>query len=143
MRIPTGWPLRRSRLGHLMFPCELGISARSAAVSAIVVLAVFAIAGTALDAILYRSLLVGVHDATAGRVRDIAEALQSDSTDRLNKTLLATDHHVVAIQLIGPAGRVVERSGLAPETPLVPSPTSTSGYAAACPMMRFPMTTCG
>jgi hypothetical protein len=38
VRTPTVWPLRRSRLGHLMSPCELGISARSAAVSAVLML---------------------------------------------------------------------------------------------------------
>ncbi|MCV7329430.1 HAMP domain-containing sensor histidine kinase [Mycobacterium cookii] len=99
---------------------SIGISARSAAVSGIVVLVAFAVASVALDALLYRSLLVGVDDATAGRVRNIAEALQSGSAADLNRDLLTTNHHIVAIQLIAPDGRMLERSGLAPETPLVP-----------------------
>ena len=74
----------------------------------------------ALDAVLYRSLLVGVDDATTGRVRDIAEALQSGATAELNRDLLTTNRHVVAVQLIAPDGKLVQRSGSAPETPLVP-----------------------
>lgn len=120
MQVSTVWSLRRSGLKRLLSPANFGISARSAAVSAIVVLVAFAFAGAALDAVLYRSLLVGVDDATAGRVRDIAEALQSDATGELNKDLLATNRHVVAVQLVAPDGKVVQRSGLAPETPLVP-----------------------
>ncbi len=114
-----GRPFRRSgrvrpwRLGHL------GISARSAAVSAIVVLCALGLAGAGLDAILYRSLLGGVDYATAERVRDIAKALQSDSFDDLDNALLHTDQRVVATQLLGPDGNVVKRSGSAPKTPLV------------------------
>jgi len=114
------WPFPRSGLAPWVLRRNFGISARSAAVSAIVVLVAFAFAGAGLDAILYRSLLGGVDDATAGRVRGIADALQSDSLDDLNGALLSTDQRVVAIQLIGPDGRVVERSGSAPETPLIP-----------------------
>ncbi len=114
------WPLRRGRVGRLPSPRNLGISARSAAVSGIVVLLAFAFAGGALDAILYRSLLVDVDDATTARVRSIVEALQSNSTDELHRELLSTNHHVVATQLIAPDGRVVERAGSAPATPLVP-----------------------
>lgn len=99
---------------------HLGISARSAAVSAVVVLSALALAGAGLDAILYRSLLAGVDDATAARVRDISAALRSDSLDDLDSALLTTDERVVAIQVIAPDGKVVRRSGLAPTTPLVP-----------------------
>jgi signal transduction histidine kinase len=113
-------PPRRTGLGRLVPPGSLGISARSATVSALVVLLAFAIAGAALDAILYRSLLVGVDDATASRVRDIVEAIRAEPGGDVSKALLTTDRHVVAIQLIAPDGRVVERSGLAPDTPLIP-----------------------
>lgn len=109
---------RRGRLRPRRLP-HLGISARSAAVSAIVVLCALAIAGAGLDAILYRSLLAGVDYATAERVRDITKALQADSFDDLDNALLHTDQRVVATQLIGPDGTVVRRSGSAPKTPLV------------------------
>jgi signal transduction histidine kinase len=88
-------------------------------VSAIVVLSAFTFASAGLDAILYRSLLAGVDDATAARVRNIAAALRSDSLE-LNGALLTTDQRVVAIQLIAPDGKVVARSGSAPKTPLIP-----------------------
>ncbi|WP_436971811.1 ATP-binding protein [Mycobacterium colombiense] len=121
VRISGVWPFRRSgrvgpwRLGHL------GISARSAAVSAIVVLCALGVAGAGLDAILYRTLLSGVDYAAAERVRDITKALQSDSAEDLDNHLLITDQRVVAIQLLGPDGNVVKRSGSAPKTPLVPA----------------------
>lgn len=99
---------------------HLGISARSAAVSAIVVLCALTVAGAGLDGILYRSLLSGVDYASGERVRDIAKALQAGSPDELDNALLSTDQRVVATQLIGPDGTVVKRSGAAPKTPLVP-----------------------
>ncbi|HUH69654.1 MAG TPA: HAMP domain-containing sensor histidine kinase [Mycobacterium sp.] len=114
------WPFRRSGLVRSVCPPNLGISARSAAVSAVVVLFALTFAGAGLDAILYRSLLASVDDATAGRVRDIAEALQSNSLNDLDSALLRTNQRVVAVQVIAPDGKVVERSGSAPKTPLVP-----------------------
>ncbi|GFG96610.1 two-component sensor histidine kinase [Mycobacterium timonense] len=99
---------------------RLGISARSAAVSAIVVFCALAVAGAGLDVILYRSLLADVDYASAERVRDISKALASDSFGTLDNALLTTDQRVVAAQVIGPDGTVVQRSGLAPATPLVP-----------------------
>lgn len=101
-------------------PGNLGIPARSAAVSAIVVLVGLAFAGAGLDAILYRSLLAGVDDASAGRVRDIAQVLQTNSVNALGSDLLTTDQRVVAIQVIAPDGKVARRSGSAPQTPLLP-----------------------
>jgi signal transduction histidine kinase len=99
----------------------LGIAARSAAVSAVVVFVAFALAGAGLDVVLYRTLLAGVDDATAARVRHIAVALQSHPINDLDGALLATDQQVIAIQLIDRDGRVVARSGAAPGTPLVPT----------------------
>ena len=113
-------PLRRSELAHLMRLPNLGISTRSAAISAVVVLVALTFAGAGLDLILYRSLLAGVDDATAGRVRHIVDALHSDSPDDLDSTLLTTNQRVVAIQVVAPNGKVVKRSGSAPATPLVP-----------------------
>jgi signal transduction histidine kinase len=117
----SSWPLRRREFVRVMRLPSLGISARSAATSAVVVLVALAFAGAAFDLILYRSLLAGVDDATAGRVRTIVDALHSDSPDKLDSALFATNQRVVAIQLITPEGRVVKRAGSAPATPLVPT----------------------
>jgi signal transduction histidine kinase len=116
----SSWPLRRSELARVMRLPNLGISARSAATSAVVVLVAFAFAGAAFDLILYRTLLAGVDDATAGRARTIVDALHSGSPDELDSALLATTQRVVAIQLIAPDGTVVKRAGSAPATPLIP-----------------------
>jgi signal transduction histidine kinase len=99
---------------------NLGISARSAAVSALVVFVALAFAGAGLEAVLYRSLLAGVDDAAAGRVGNIAEALLSEPIDDLESDLFSIDQRVVAVQLIGPDGNVMRRSGSAPERPLIP-----------------------
>jgi signal transduction histidine kinase len=114
------WPLRERGLLRSAWPPTLGIAARSAAVSAAVVLVAFAVAGAALDVMLYRLLLASVDDATASRVSAITEALQANSLNDLDSSLLATDQRVVAIQLIDPGGKVVRRAGAAPETPLLP-----------------------
>lgn len=104
-------------------PRYWGISARSAMVSGTVVLVALAIAGSGLAIVLYRSLLAGVDDAAAGRVRDVVAALQFDSADQLDTALLATDQRVVAVQLIDNSGTVVARSQSAPATPLLPADT--------------------
>src|SRR5690348_1983350 len=114
------WRLRRRELARLLRLPSWGIAARSAAISAVVVLVTLTFAGAALDLILYRSLLTGVDDATAGRVRVMVGALHSDSPNDLDSTLLTTSQRVVAIQLIAPDGNVVKRSGAAPATPLIP-----------------------
>jgi hypothetical protein len=63
--------------------------------------------------------LAGVDDATAGRVRNIAVALNTTAPDALDTALLTTTQRVIAIQLVGPNGNVVKRAGSAPVTPLV------------------------
>src|SRR3954468_13908361 len=115
------WPFRRNQPMRAAWRPNLGIAARSAAVSAGVVFVAFALAGAGLDVVLYRTLLAGVDDATAARVRHIAVALQSHPINDLDGALLATDQQVIAIQLIDRDGRVVARSGAAPGTPLVPT----------------------
>ncbi|MGH3967816.1 MAG: two-component sensor histidine kinase, partial [Mycobacterium sp.] len=114
------WPLRRDGSVRSVRLPNLGVPARSAAVSAIVVLVALSLAGAVLDAILYRSLLDAVDDATAARVRNIVEELQSEPPGGLDSALLATDQHVVAVQLIAPDGKVISRSGLAPDSALIP-----------------------
>ena len=120
MGVSAVGPFRRSRIARWLRPANLGISARSAAVSAIVVLVALAVAGGGFVAILYQWLLGGVDDATAGRVRHIVEALQSESPDNLDRDLLTTNQRVVAIQVIAPDGKVIARAGSAPGTPIIP-----------------------
>jgi signal transduction histidine kinase len=99
---------------------RLGIPARSATVSAVAVLVALTLAGSVLDLVLYRYLLAGVDDATAGRVRNIVGALHTSSPNDLDHELLTTNQRIIAIQLVGPNGDVVKRVGEAPATPLVP-----------------------
>ncbi|MCV7422097.1 HAMP domain-containing histidine kinase [Mycobacterium yunnanensis] len=100
-------------------PRYWGISARSAFVSATVVLMALVVAGSGLAIVLYRSLLSGVDDAASGRVRDVVAALQFDTAAELDAALVSTDQRIVAVQVIGPDGTVVQRSPTAPATPLV------------------------
>ncbi|BAX94378.1 sensor histidine kinase [Mycobacterium shigaense] len=88
--------------------------------AAIVALLALSLAGAILVAILYRSLLDAVDDATEARVRSIVEELHSEPPGRLDSALLATDQHVVAVQVIAPDGKVISRSGLASNNALIP-----------------------
>jgi signal transduction histidine kinase len=110
---------RRDALMRLRRRAGLGISARSATVSAVAVLVALTLAGAVLDVALYRFMLAGVDDATGNRVRSIVGALHTESPEDLDPTLLTTNQRVVAIQLVGPSGDVVRRVGAAPATPLV------------------------
>lgn len=108
-------------------PRYWGISARSAFVSATVVLVAFVVAGAGLALILYRSLLAGVDDAAAARVGDVVEALHTDTATELDGTLTGTDQRIVAVQVIDSTGIVVRRSASAPQVPLVdPSSIGTA-----------------
>ncbi|WP_319450214.1 MULTISPECIES: HAMP domain-containing sensor histidine kinase [unclassified Mycobacterium] len=100
-------------------PRYWGISARSAFVSASVVLVAVLVAGAGLAFILYRSLLSGVDDAAAGRVRDIVAALQYDTAAELDAALITTDQRIVAVQVIGSSGDVIQHSQSAPGPPLL------------------------
>ncbi|MUL49723.1 HAMP domain-containing protein [Mycobacterium sp. CBMA293] len=100
-------------------PRHWGIPARSAVLSASVVLIALAIAGAGLIAVLSSTLLTAVDDASAERVRNVASALRDDSPTELDNALLTSDQRVVAVQVIDSAGRVVRRSPDAPTTPLI------------------------
>jgi signal transduction histidine kinase len=104
-------------------PRYWGISARSAFVSVSVVLVALVVAGSGLALILYRSLLVGVDDAAAGRVRDIVAALQFDTATELDAALVMTDQRIVAVQVIDRHGGVIQRSQGTPDTPLIATDT--------------------
>ena len=108
-------------------PRSWGIAARSAFVSAMVVLVALTIAGAGLVFVLYRSLLSGLDDGAARRVDDIAAGLQTDSPADLDASLLATDQRIVAVQIIDTAGQVIRRSGSAPATPIVAPSAVGSG----------------
>src|SRR5258707_10359214 len=88
------------RHAHWMLPRTWGISVRSAVVTASIVLVAVALASACLLGILYYSLLAGIDEAAAGRVRDIVAALQFDEPHDLDAALLATDQRILAVQLI-------------------------------------------
>ncbi len=114
-------------------PRYWGISARSAFVSASVVLVALMVAGAGLAIILYRSLLSGVDDAAAGRVRDVVAALQFDTAKELDAALVTTDQRIVAVQVIDRSGAVIRRSQSAPDTPLVAPETIGATLQFALP----------
>jgi len=103
-----------------MRPANWGISTRSAVLSAAVVFFAVLVAGVGLVFVLYRTLLSSVDDAAAGRVRDTVAALNFDTAAELDGSLLTTDQRVVAVQIIGADGRVLQHSDSAPDTPLLP-----------------------
>ena len=114
-------------------PRYWGISARSAFVSATVVLVALLVAGSGLAIVLYRSLLSGVDEAASGRVRDVVAALQFDTAKELDAALLSTDQRIVVVQVIDQAGTVVQHSPTAPTTPLVAPDTIGTRLRAGLP----------
>ncbi|WP_293241075.1 HAMP domain-containing sensor histidine kinase [Mycolicibacterium sp.] len=115
-----------------------GISARSAFVSATVVLVALVVAGSGLAIVLYRSLLSGVDEAASGRVRDVVAALQFDTARELDAALVSTDQRIVAVQVIDRDGAVIQRSPSAPDTPLVAPGTIGAMLQAGLPDYASP-----
>jgi signal transduction histidine kinase len=121
------------RIAARLRPRHWGIAARSAFVSAFVVLVAMTIVGVALCGVLYRSLLSAVDDAATERLREIAAGLQSDSPAELDTSLLAAGEHIVAVQIVNSTGAVIQRSSSAPGTPLVPTSTVGSEVRSGIP----------
>jgi signal transduction histidine kinase len=111
-------PLRR--LAGTLNPRRWGFPARSAAVSATVVFVALTVAGVGLIAVLYHSLLRGVDDVTAGRVRDLVADLEDDDPNVIEGSQLQTNGRVAMVQVVARDGKVLVRSDSAPSTPLVP-----------------------
>ncbi len=115
-----------------------GISARSAFVAATVVFVALAVAGAALAAVLYRTMLAGLDSAAAARVTEVATALRSDGESGLADDLLRTDERIVAVQVMNAGGSVVARSASAPDTPLVPMADISDGLHIGMPEQASP-----
>jgi signal transduction histidine kinase len=103
----------------LLRPRVWTISARSALVSATVILVALILAAAILLPVLYFALLSAVDDAAVGRLQDITKALESETTPDLDPPLLATGQRIVAVQILDGAGHPVARSNSAPMRPLV------------------------
>jgi len=97
-----------------------GISARSALAAATVVFVALGIAGVALAAVLYRTMLSGIDSAAAARVSEVADQVVTAGPDSVEAVDLQTDERIVAVQVIASDGTVVRRSESAPLTPLIP-----------------------
>lgn len=102
-----------------MHPRAWSISARSALVSATVILVALTVAGAILLLVLYFALISAADDAAASRLRDMAKTLQSETTPDIDPPLLATDQRIVAVQILDGAGHSVASSSSTPEPPMV------------------------
>jgi signal transduction histidine kinase len=107
-------------------PGNWSMSARSAVMSAAVVLIAVTIVGVGLIAVLYHSLLKGVDESAAGRVRDIVAGLSEDSPADLDGGLLNDDPRIASVQIVNLDGTVNRRTASAPDTPLLPLGDVTS-----------------
>ncbi|MDT5325022.1 MAG: hypothetical protein QOF25_2174 [Mycobacterium sp.] len=115
-----------------------GISARSAFVAASVVFVVLGIAGAGLAVVLYRTMLSGVDSAAAGRISEIADAVQTAGAAGVEPALLQTDQRIVAVQVIRADGSVVRRSASAPDVPLLPLAGVSGGPHIGMPEQTSP-----
>ncbi|MEE6136560.1 ATP-binding protein [Mycobacterium sp. 050128] len=107
------------RTPTLLHPRAWSISARSALVSATVILVALIMAGAVLLLVLHFALISAADDAARSRLRDIARTLQSETTPDIDPPLLATDQRIVAVQIIDGAGHSVASSSSTPEPPMV------------------------
>jgi signal transduction histidine kinase len=121
-------------LSKRLSPGFWGISAQSAVVSATVVLVAVIIVGVGMVAVLHHSLIKGVDDAAASRVRDIAAGLSSDSPAELDGGLLIDDQRIASVQIVDLDGTVNQRSASAPDTPLVPVSDVTTSLRSGMPV---------
>nr|BBX80158.1 two-component sensor histidine kinase [Mycobacterium florentinum] len=103
----------------LLHPRAWSISARSALVSATVILVALSMAGAILLLVLYFALISAADDAAASRLRDIAKTLQAETTPDIDPPLLATDQRIVAVQILDGAGHPVATSSSTPEPPML------------------------
>jgi signal transduction histidine kinase len=110
-----------------------GIAARSALVSAVVVLAGLLIVGSASAVLLYRVMCADVDNAAVARAQAVAAVLAGEPPDEVDSVLLATDHRIVAVQVADSTGAVVRRSDAAPKTPLIPLQGSDSRVGVLAP----------
>lgn len=101
-------------------PGNWGISARSAFVAASVVFVALGVTGMVLAGVLYRSMLSEVDNAAAARVARAAAVIAARGPAALDAELLTTDTRVLAVQIIGADGMVLQRSPGAPPSPLIP-----------------------
>ena len=119
---PTGEAVRPSRWRPLVARWvpfrRWGIPARAALVSGAVVLLALSFTAASLLALLYLTLIRTVDVAAANRVHDIATALQAESPNDLGSRLLASNNHVMLVQLVDSSGTVIVRSDEAPASPL-------------------------
>jgi signal transduction histidine kinase len=103
----------------LLHPRAWSISARSALVSATVILVALTVAGATLLLVLHFALISAADDAAASRLRDIAKTLQTVGTPDLDPPLMATDQRIVAVQVLDGAGHTVASSSPVPEPPML------------------------
>jgi signal transduction histidine kinase len=119
-------------------PRNWGIAARSASVSATVVLVALVVAGGGLMVVLDRSLTASIDAAAAARLQDVAAGLQTDTAGELDARLLAIDQRIVAVQVIDATGAVIARSPSTPGTPLVPIDMAGSKPRVGIPANAVP-----
>ena len=100
-------------------PKRWSVRAKSAVAAAVVVSVCFAIASGLLLLVLYRSLETTAQDAAAARADQIRVQLETDSPTELDRSLLATDSQIGAVQIVDDTGAVLAASNGAPARPLV------------------------
>jgi signal transduction histidine kinase len=101
---------------------------QSSLIVAVLVTAGLGAAAFALIYMLYRSMLFASDDFATGRLRQISTQLMLDTPAELDRSVLATDTRVRAIQIIDSAGRVVQAAPITATSPLTtvrPAPGDT------------------
>ncbi|NMN99038.1 sensor histidine kinase [Antrihabitans stalactiti] len=100
-------------------PMRWSVRAKSAVAAAFVVSVCFAVASGLLLLVLYRSLGTTAQDAATARADQIRVQLETDSPTEIDRSSLATDSQIGAVQIVDDTGAVLAASNGAPTRPLV------------------------
>lgn len=109
-------------------PSQWTVRARTTVASTVVVTLCLMLAGGALLLVLFRSLETSARASADARAVQLIEQLQTDAPADLDRSTLATDSQVGAVQVVDGTGKIVAQSAGSPSAPLSPltvAPTST------------------
>ena len=99
-------------------PSRWTVRMRTSVAATLVVTVCLVLAGGALLFVLFQSLETSARSAADARAHQLADQLQSDTYQDLDRSMLATDSLVGVVQIVEPGGRLVAQSAGSPPAPL-------------------------
>jgi signal transduction histidine kinase len=129
-------------------PSRWTVRMRTSVAATLVVTLCLVLAGVALLFLLFQSLETSARSAADARAHQLADQLESDTHEDLDRSMLATDSLVGVVQIVEPGGRLVAQSAGSPAAPLsvravAPGKTEFIGHVVITPEDDFWVTGVG